>query len=88
MHFCHRTGILVLSGHSERCAREEEHYSFISPKTVQGTRNIRIHGGMNRPDEKTVTKGKYTLRNRKQLLRVGSIHLWNGPIRNQGEPMT
>lgn len=76
-----------LGGHSERCACEEGDYSFIS-KTVQGTRNTRIHGGMTRPDTKTVTKGKYMLRNSKHLLRAGCIHLWNGPIRNWREPMT
>lgn len=51
---------------------------------VQGTRNIRIRGSVTRPDESTVTKGRYVLRNRKQLL----IHLWNGLIRIQGESMT
>lgn len=44
----------------------------------------RIHGSVTRPDESAVTKGKYVLRIRKQLL----VHPWNGPIRIQGESMT
>lgn len=35
---------------------------------LQGTRNIRIRGSVTTPDENTVTKGKYVLRIRKQLL--------------------
>jgi len=77
-----------LSWQSEWRAHEEGDYSFTSSRMVQGTRNTKIHGGLTRPDEKTVSKGKYVLRNRKQLLRVGSIDLWNGPVRNQGEPTT